>query len=238
MVFGIGFLLLVSMALTTFLTAATSSLGSKLPISETLAHVLNFVVSFAVISVLFALIFKYLPDVKVPLRKVWIGGVGTALLFTAGKYLLAWYLGRQSTTSSYGAAGSVIVILMWVYYASVILFFGAEFTQVYVKQTGTRVVPSKYAVPVTREERAEQGIPHKQDQPAKPEPRPERPVQAPPKQAKPSWQPSHFTSPGAVVNHRRWQFVTLMLAAGFAGGVLLRFKSLRKAVKLYGAMAR
>src|SRR2546423_213 len=85
------------------------------------------------------------------------GGVfGPALLFTIGKYLLALYLGRQSTASAYGAAGSVIVVLMWIYYASVILFLGAEFAQVYAKQTGTVVVPSKYAVPVTKQERAEQ----------------------------------------------------------------------------------
>src|SRR5205085_7301731 len=97
--------------------------------------------------------------VKIPFAKVWVGSIGTALLFTAGKYLLALYLARESTSSSYGAAGSVIIILMWVYYASVILFFGAEFTQVYAKETGAKVVPSKYAVPVTQEERAEQGIP-------------------------------------------------------------------------------
>src|SRR5436305_826607 len=92
MVLGIGFLLLVSMALTTFLSAATSSAGSQLPIPEAVAHILNFVVSFAVISVLFAMIFKYLPDVKIPFRKVWVGAIGTALLFTAGKYVLALYL--------------------------------------------------------------------------------------------------------------------------------------------------
>ncbi|HSU56732.1 MAG TPA: YihY/virulence factor BrkB family protein, partial [Candidatus Dormibacteraeota bacterium] len=145
-VLGVGFLLLVSMALTTFLSAAGGSIASKLGISEAFAHALNFIVSFAVITVLFAMIFKYLPDVKIPFSKVWVGAIGTALLFTLGKYLLALYLGRESTRSSYGAAGSVIIILMWIYYASVILFFGAEFTQVYAKQTGTKIVPDKYAI--------------------------------------------------------------------------------------------
>src|ERR1051325_6701021 len=156
MVLGIGFLLLVSMAISTFLSALTKSMGSALP--QVLAQTLNFVVSLGVITVLFAMIFKFLPDVKVPLRKVWVGAIGTALLFSAGKELLALYLGRASTASAYGAAGSVIIVLMWVYYASVILFFGAEFTQVYAKQTGTAIVPSEFAEPVTQQERAEQGM--------------------------------------------------------------------------------
>jgi membrane protein len=158
MVFGTGFLLLVSMALTTFLAAATGFFAAKLPISEPFIQGLNFVVSFAVISVLFAMIFKYLPDVKVPLKKVWGGAIGTAFLFIVGKHLLALYLARESTSSSYGAAGSVIVILMWVYYASVILLFGAEFTQVYVNHTGTEVMPAEHAMRLTTEDRAQQGI--------------------------------------------------------------------------------
>src|SRR5207247_6974382 len=102
MVLGIGFLLLISMALTTFLTAVTGSLGDRLPLSESVAHGLNFALSFGVISLLFAMIFKFLPDVKIPFAEVWVGALGTALLFTMGKYLLALYLGRESTTSSYG----------------------------------------------------------------------------------------------------------------------------------------
>src|SRR6185369_81448 len=137
----------------------TRFIGTVIPMGDVLAHIFDFAVSFAVITLLFAMIFKYLPDVRIPWSKVWVGAVGTALLFTLGKYLLGLYLGKQSTASAYGAAGSVIVILMWVYYASVILFFGAEFTQVYAKQTGTKVVPAKYAVPVTEEERAQEGIP-------------------------------------------------------------------------------
>src|SRR5437764_5466090 len=158
MVLGIGFLLLISMVLTTALTAVTGAMGNRLPISEGLMHVLNFVVSFGVITLLFAMIFKVLPDVKVKWRDVWVGALGTALLFTIGKYLLSWYLGRESTTSSYGAAGSIVLILLWVYYASVILFFGAEFTRAFALETGSEVAPSDYAVPVSRQERAEEGM--------------------------------------------------------------------------------
>lgn len=229
MVLGTGFLLLVSMAFTTFLSAAAGSIGGKLGISEVLVHIANFVASFGIIALLFAMIFKYLPDVKVPFRKVWVGAILTAFLFTIGKYGLAMYLGRASTTSSYGMAGSVIIILMWVYYASVILFFGAEFTQVYAKQTGTRVVPKKYAEPVTAEERAQQGIPHEGS------PAPQR--RPAPKRAEPLRQPApQLVTPGTVMRRRPWQFVSLMLMAGFAGGALLKFKSLRKVLRLYTAL--
>src|SRR4029077_15765969 len=114
MVLGTGFLLLVSTALTTFLTATAGTIGSRLPFSEALIHVLNFIISFGVVTLLFAMIFKYLPDVKIPFRKVWVGAIGTAFLFTVGKYALSLYLGRASTSSTFGAAGSVIIILMWV----------------------------------------------------------------------------------------------------------------------------
>ncbi|HTL58651.1 MAG TPA: YihY/virulence factor BrkB family protein [Candidatus Limnocylindrales bacterium] len=228
MVLGVGFLLLVSMVITTFLSAATGSLGEYLPIPAALAHILNATISFGVISLLFAMIFKYLPDVRIPFRKVWVGAIVTALLFTAGKYLLALYLGRESTASAYGAAGSVIVILMWVYYASVILFLGAEFTQVYAKRTGARVLPSQYAEPVTAEARAEQGIPHKE--PSRQSNRPGQP------QLQPALEPTARGSmPGAVIRRNPWQFVSLMLFAGLAGGLLLRMKSLREGLRLYAS---
>src|SRR5215472_11687923 len=201
MVLGIGFLLLVSLALTTFLSALTGSLGHMLPASETILHGVNFMVSFAVITVLFAMIFKVLPDVRVPFRKVWVGAIVTALLFTIGKYLLAMYLGRESTRSPYGAAGSVIVILMWVYYASLILFAGAEFTQVYVKATTTHIEPGKYAVPVIEEERAEEGIPHQQGEQYRSVRKGRR---VPPR-----------PTPGVVVRGDLAGFLTLMLVSGF-----------------------
>jgi membrane protein len=216
MVLGTGFLLLVSLALTTFLSAMSGSFGSKLPISATLAHLFSFIISFGVITLLFAMIFKYLPDVKIPFRNVWVGAIGTALLFSVGKHLLSLYLGRESTTSYYGAAGSVIVVLLWVYYASVILFFGAEFTQVYSRRTGAQLKPTQYAVPVTEEQRAEEGIPHE----TAPTPAGARP-------------PGRPRTPGAAVHKRPLGFLVLMLAAGFAGGTLLSIKPLRKGLKLY-----
>jgi len=220
MVLGIGFLLLVSMALSTALAAFTSHWGEGL---GAVAHVLDFVVSFAVITVLFAGIFKYLPDVHIPWSKVWIGAIGTTILFSIGKILLGLYLGKQSTSSAYGAAGSVIVILMWVYYASVILFFGAEFTQVYAKRTGAVIRPSHFAVPVTEEERAQQGLTHTgrlEDLAAEPRQsgRPAAPIQ----------------SPGDVLAKDALGVLSLMLTAGFIAGTFLQFKTVRKGLKMYG----
>jgi len=128
-------------------------------------HLLNFLFSFVVITFLFAMIFKFLPDVKIQWREVWVGAIGTAVLFTGGNYLLGLYLGRQSVASAYGAAGSFVVILLWVYYSSLILFLGAEFTRVYAKAAGFRIVPTENAVPVTEEEQQEQGIPHNHPEP-------------------------------------------------------------------------
>ncbi len=148
MVLGIGFLLLVSMVLSTVLTASSGALGRKLGLPGWTLHGFDILASVAMIACLFAFIFKYIPDVKIPWRNVWSGAFGTSLLFGLGKYVLALYLGRTSTTSAYGAAGSVVIVLLWVYYASVILFFGAEFTQVYTKISGTHVKPTENAVPI------------------------------------------------------------------------------------------
>lgn len=221
MVLGIGFLLLISLAVTTFLSAVMGSLGSRLPIPEALAHALNFVVSFGIVSLLFAMMFKFLPDVKVPFRKVWIGALVTALLFTIGKFGLSLYLGRESTSSAYGAAGSVIVILMWVYYASVILLLGAEFTQVWAKRTGTEVVPTKYAEPVEASERVREGMEVGGESPV--QPRPAGPLAQP--------MPAFAHSPGGVVRRDPVQFVAFMLVAGLAGGFLFRLRGLRKALR-------
>src|SRR6185295_5113587 len=107
---------------------------------------INFVLSFAVITVLFTMILKYLPDVKIAWRDVWLGGVLTALLFTLGKYALGMYLGRSSVSSAYGAAGSLVVLLVWVYYSAQILFFGAEFTQAYATRFGRKPEPTSNAM--------------------------------------------------------------------------------------------
>ena len=101
----------------------------------------NFVISLGIITVLFAMILKVLPDVKIAWRDVWMGGFLTALLFNLGKFLLGFYLGRGSVTSAYGAAGSLVVILLWVYYSAQILFFGAQFTRIYASTYGSKLRP-------------------------------------------------------------------------------------------------
>lgn len=143
----VGFLLLVSLLLTAGIALVADWMGGLLPGSETLAQILNIVLSLAMITLLFATIFKFLPDAKIAWRDVWIGAFLTALLFTIGKLALGIYLGKSGVASSYGAAGSLIVLLLWVYYSSQILFFGAEFTQVYANRFGSRVAPADNAVP-------------------------------------------------------------------------------------------
>jgi membrane protein len=144
----VGFLLLVSLLLTAGLALVANWIGGLMPGSETLAYILNIVLSLAMITLLFATIFKFLPDAKIAWHDVWIGAFLTALLFTIGKFALGIYLGKSGMASSYGAAGSLIVLLLWVYYSSQILFFGAEFTQVYANRFGSRVAPADNAVPV------------------------------------------------------------------------------------------
>jgi len=203
-------------------------LNNSIPMGNLVGHAVDFIVSFGVITLLFAMIFKYLPDVKIPWSKVWIGAIVTALLFTLGKFLLGLYLGRQSTSSAYGAAGSVIVILMWVYYASVILLFGAEFTQVYAKATGAKIVPSKYAVPVKEDERAEQGIPKDQPGAKKPQAQPK------PGEHLPAGAPVFAArAPGKPISQDAFDVAWVTFATGCIVGALLRIRPVRKAVDMY-----
>lgn len=160
MVLGIGFMLLVSLMLSTGLDAAKGRVfGDDLGF---LFQILNFVVSFGVITLLFALMYKILPDAEIQWRDVWIGAAVTALLFTIGKFLISFYISKSAPGSTYGAAGSLILILLWIYYSAQILFFGAEFTQVYANKYGSHVVPADDAVAVTEEARAKQGMPSKE----------------------------------------------------------------------------
>jgi membrane protein len=163
MVLGIGFLLLVSMALTAFVHSFAGYIGNLVALPGWVIVGLNAVLSFVVVLLLFALIFKVLPDVRIRWRDVWVGAIGTALLFTAGKYLLGLYLARQSNASAYGMGSAFVVILLYIYYSSMILYLGAEFTQVHARHHGTRIEPSKHAVLLTREQRAEQGIATRQE---------------------------------------------------------------------------
>jgi membrane protein len=119
------------------------------------------VIAFLVITALFAMMFKLLPDVKMAWSDVWLGAVVTAGLFTAGKFAIGLYLGHSTMASSYGVAGSFVVLLVWTYYSAQILFFGAELTQVYANEYGSRIVPAENAVPLTEEQRATEGRPHR-----------------------------------------------------------------------------
>ena len=150
MVLGIGFLLAVSMAL----TAGVSAIGERLGggVAEPVMYVIELVVSFAVLAVLFAAIYKILPDAKVEWADVRIGGVVTALLFVAGKFGLGYYLGRSEPGSAFGAAGALAIILVWVYYAGMIILFGAEFTQRWAESRGRTIEPEEGAIHVEEQE--------------------------------------------------------------------------------------
>ncbi len=132
MVLGAGFLLMVSLIVSALLTALGTYFTGLLPQLAPVMQLVNTLVSFAIIALLFALMFKYLPDTPVRWQDVWIGALLTALLFTVGKYLIGLYLGSSTIGSTYGAAGSVVVLLVWIYYSAQIFFFGAEFTRVWV----------------------------------------------------------------------------------------------------------
>jgi membrane protein len=137
MVLGIAFLLLVSMILSAVLSAITAYFSYLLPGADFLWHIADLVLSFGVVTLLFAMLFRYVPDERVTWRDVWIGAAATALLFDIGKFLIGFYIGKTSVGSMFGAAGSVVVILAWVYYSSQLVFLGAEFTHVYAKQHGS-----------------------------------------------------------------------------------------------------
>jgi membrane protein len=158
MVLGVGFLLLVSLIVSAILSGVSAYAIGLVPGLKVLFEVLNFVVSFAIVTLLFAMIFRYLPDAHVSWEDVWAGSIATSLLFSIGRFLIGLYLGRSSVTSAYGAAGSLVVILLWTYYSSQILFFGAEFTRAYACRFGQEIQPSSHAirvkqVKVTEEER-------------------------------------------------------------------------------------
>jgi membrane protein len=135
-VLALGFLLLTSMLLTAALAATGKYVAAYLP--EATLQVAGFAASFAVISLLFAMMFKWLPDTKVEWRDVWLGAVLTAALFEAGKFLIGLYIGKQGLESTYGAAASIIVVLIWVYYSAQLVLMGAEFTCVYAHRYGSR----------------------------------------------------------------------------------------------------
>ncbi len=154
MVLAMAFLLTVSLVVSALLAALGGLVGNHLGM-EALWHGVDLVVSVATLSVLFGAMFKFLPDIEIAWRDVWVGAVTTSVLFTIGKMLLGLYLGRTSTLSVYGAAGSLLVLLIWVYYSAQIFFFGAELTQVYAHRSGVRIAPSAHAEHAERAGRVE-----------------------------------------------------------------------------------
>jgi membrane protein len=138
LVAALGFLLMVSLVVSAGLTAFGNYLNSILPFGKLILTVLNVVVSIGLISALFAAIYKILPDRHLEWRDVVIGAVVTAVLFTVGKSLIGWYLGSSAVASSFGAAGALIVLLLWVYYSAQIFLLGAEFTKVYANRHGSK----------------------------------------------------------------------------------------------------
>jgi len=155
MVLAVAFFLLVSLAVSAALTAFGGALGAMLPagVSATLLQVLTQLVSLVVVVVLFAAIFKVLPDARVAWRDVWVGASATAVFFVGGKFLIGFYLGRTNPGQAFGAAASLAVLFVWVYYSSMILLLGAEFTEAWAKRKGSGIAPERGAVRVREEKR-------------------------------------------------------------------------------------
>jgi membrane protein len=146
LILSIGFLLLISLVITTAITVVGDWMSSKIPgVAVVLLQIANFIISLGLITVLFALLFKFLPDVKIKWRSVWTGALITSLLFTIGKMALGLYFAKFPPSSAYGAAGSLVLIMVWISYSSLILFFGAEFTHQYSLARGLEALPSEHA---------------------------------------------------------------------------------------------
>lgn len=143
---GTGFLLLVSLVLSAGLSAMGKWFSGWLPLREFVLQSLNLLVSLIVITGLFALMFKVLPDARIAWKDVWVGAFMTAVLFTVGKFAIGLYLGKSDVGSAYGSAASLVIVLIWVYYSAQIFLFGAEFTKVYANKYGARIVPAENAV--------------------------------------------------------------------------------------------
>lgn len=152
-VVAIGFILLVSLVISAAVALAGTYFASLIPeAGEFLLQALNAILSIGITMLVFAVIFKVLPDVTIKYADVWKGALFTAILFTLGKFLIGLYIGQSNVGGTYGAAGSMVVILLWVYYSSVILFLGTEFTSTYAKRYGTEIYPSEHAVRIVTQE--------------------------------------------------------------------------------------
>ncbi len=147
LVISLGFLLLVSLLINGLMDLLITRLTAMFPeLTVIAAYTVNIVITFGITALLFAMIFKVLPDARIKWKHVRAGAITTAILFMLGKFLIGYYLGHSKLSSTYGTAGSVIVMLLWVYYSSMILYFGAVFTHVYAAHSGSRIYPNNYAV--------------------------------------------------------------------------------------------
>lgn len=145
MVLAVGFLLLVTLIISTALAAFGEFLEGQVPGFGLMLQTANAILSFVLVTTLFAMIFKWLPDVKIAWRDVWLGALVTALLFTVGKYFIGIYLGKAGVATPFGAAGSLVAFVVWIYYSSLILFFGVELTQVTVTELRHPIIPTSNA---------------------------------------------------------------------------------------------
>jgi membrane protein len=154
MVITLGFLLLVSLVINGLMDVFLTHLAQRFPdLQLYVVYIFNFVLTFIITAFLFGIIFKLLPDARIKWKDIRAGAITTAILFMGGRFLISYYLGHNNRiTSAYGAAGSLLVILLWVYYSSIILYFGAVFTRVYAISRGCQIFPNKYAVWVEQKE--------------------------------------------------------------------------------------
>ena len=144
---SLGFLLLVSLAISGIIEALSNRLRTHFPgIAVTLFYIINLVINFGVIATLFAVIFRVLPDARIKWKDVMAGAIATGILFMAGKFAISFYITKSNVGSTYGTAGSLVVLLVWIYYSSIILYFGAEFTKAYAMKYGGEIRPNEYTV--------------------------------------------------------------------------------------------
>src|SRR5450432_2623740 len=144
---SLGFLLLVSLGISGLIEGLSSRLRNHFPdITIMLFYIINLVINFGVISVLFAVIFKVLPDARIKWKDVMAGAIATAVLFMIGKFAISFYISKSNVGSTYGTAGSLVILLVWIYYSSIILYFGAEFTKAYALKYGSEIRPNEYTV--------------------------------------------------------------------------------------------
>jgi membrane protein len=152
MIGSVGFLLLVGLIVNSLVDILSNRLAGIFPKDSVyLFYVVNILLVFGIITILFTIIFKTLPDGKVALRDCIIGASFTSILFMIGKFAIGFYLGSYNMASIYGAAGSIIIILVWVYYSAIILYFGAEFTKVYALTHGQKIIPNRYSIHIHKE---------------------------------------------------------------------------------------